>query len=110
MVGMFLNNHTTLSYTTLTYVGGDAYRYFREDVIIADAKPTERAHRVISGAIRVGLEIKTKTRLSPLIELQYSIGRDSDNNPGLRQTMIGTKENIGHLHYKALGFSAGVEF
>jgi hypothetical protein len=108
MIGIFTNNRTTLSYTTLTYLGGNANEY-RNDVVTLAAKTQEKINYTFSGTARLGLQLKTKSRISPLIEVQYSRGRNTDQYFGVQQSAAGL-ETLGNLRYDSLGFMAGLEF
>jgi hypothetical protein len=109
MFGMYITNHTTLSYSTLTYVGGNT-TYYRTDVTTAPVQNPRATSPTVSGVVRLGMQFKTKTRLSPLLEAQYSAGSDSENNPGVQKTYGGELENLGRLHYQGFSLLAGLEF
>ncbi|MGI4735364.1 MAG: hypothetical protein ACRYG7_09315 [Janthinobacterium lividum] len=109
MFGMYITNQTTLSNTTLTYVGGNT-TYYRTDVTTTPVQNPRSTSPTVSGVVRLGLQFKTKTRFSPLLEAQYSAGSDSENNPGVLNTYGGEVENLGRLHYQAVSLLAGLEF
>ena len=107
MLGFYINNKTTLATTTFTNVSSPT-AFNREDVAEVPIKG-EALHLVVSGSVRAGLRVKTSSRFSPLLEAQYSAGRDSSFNPGLA-TSAGTPTDSGDLHYRSLSLVAGVEF
>ncbi len=109
MFGMYITNQTSLSYTTLTYVGGNV-TYYRTDVVTTPVLNPRSTSPTVGGVIRLGVQFKTKARLSPLLEAQYSAGADSEDNPGVQNTYGGNVENLGRLHYQAFGLLAGLEF
>ncbi|MGI4883475.1 MAG: outer membrane beta-barrel protein [Janthinobacterium lividum] len=106
--GMYTSNQTTLSYTTLTRTGGTTTPY-RNDVVTAPIQNTKSKSPTVSGALRLGVQFKTKARVSPLLEAQYSAGSDSERNPGLPVTTGGITEDLGQLHYQAFSLMAGLE-
>ncbi|GAB3286855.1 hypothetical protein [Hymenobacter tenuis] len=108
VIGMYINNQTTMSYTLLNYANGGSAT-FREDVVSGTAVPSNTWHDTFGGMVRAGIQLKTKSRLSPTLEVQYSAGRDRLFNPGINQSIIGF-EALGNLHYRTLGLTAGLEF
>jgi hypothetical protein len=106
--GMFTNNVTTLSYTTLTYVSSS--NSYRNDVITATPPTRQEKNPTLSGVVRAGLQLKASKRVSPLLEIQYSKGRNQDNYYGVRRTINGQLELIGPMYYQAFSATAGLEF
>ncbi|HEX8426475.1 MAG TPA: outer membrane beta-barrel protein [Hymenobacter sp.] len=103
LYGQYLNNKTMLPYLKITNEGGTNSSY-RTDVVVEHTNKLDNAHFTIASVVRLGLQIKTSARFSPLLEIQYSAGRDSDLNSGFSGT------DLGDLHYQTLGFTAGLEF
>ncbi|WP_072144729.1 outer membrane beta-barrel protein [Hymenobacter sp. AT01-02] len=107
-IGMFTNNRTTLSYTTLTYVSGS--NSYRNDVVTATPLVRQKTNPTLSGIVRLGVQIKAFTRISPLLEIQYTKGRNRDNYSGVQYTALGQLEKIGPMYYQAFSAVAGLEF
>jgi hypothetical protein len=107
-IGMFTDNRTTLSYTTLTYVSSS--NAYRNDVVTATSPTRQKTNPTLSGVVRAGLQIKTSKRVSPLFEIQYSKGRNRDNYAGVQHTITGQLETIGPMYYQAFSATAGLEF
>jgi hypothetical protein len=109
-LGLYRRNQTVLSYTTLTAVGSSTATPYRNDVVTLPVQNPKTPSPTLSGVVRLGLQFKTKSRFSPLLEAQYSIGRDGENNPGLPLNALGLTEQLGRLHYRAFSLLIGAEF
>ena len=109
LLGMYTRNQTKISYNTLTRIGSSTSTPYRNDVVTESVHDSEAKALTVSGAIRLGLQFKVMSHFSPLLEAQYSVGGDSESNPGLKIN-ASTTQNIGRLRYQALSLLVGVEF
>jgi hypothetical protein len=110
LFGTFSHNDTRLSYTKLTYVGGSNTTYYREDVQVTKVPDTAITQVTEGLALRLGLQVKISPRISPLLEAQYSSGRNREETNGIKRQLNGQIESLGLLHYQAWSFVAGLEF
>ncbi|MCB2379277.1 autotransporter outer membrane beta-barrel domain-containing protein [Hymenobacter sp. BT635] len=107
VLGWLFDDHTSLAYAKLTYIG-TAESFYRDDVVSLRA---DRGPRFTLGtALRLGLQVKNAGRISPLLELQYGTGRDREQNPGALTNLYGQRESMGYLHYQSLSLTTGIEF